>query len=107
MSIKGSSFNKIKLLIDPRTRIDSSSNKLYAGGLLLQRRGVLDQALFVIKRHSKGVLMAGNTFTQNSGLRGLVVVEVASSYEKGAVFFNNTFSHSSALIRAGVLNLRS
>ena len=51
--------------------------------------------------------MAGNTFTQNSGVRGLVVVEVTSSYDQGAVFFNNTFSHSSALVRAGVLNLRS
>ena len=60
-----------------------------------------------MKDHSKGILLEGNRFERNSGLRGLVVIETAAAYERGAVLFNNTFSQSSGLIRAGVLNLRS
>ena len=60
-----------------------------------------------MKDHSKGILMEGNRFERNSGLRGPIVIEIAAGYEKGVVLFNNTFSQSSGLIRAGVLNLRS
>ena len=61
----------------------------------------------MVKDHSNGILLEGNRFERNSGLRGLVVIETAAAYERGAVLFNNTFSQSSGLIRAGVLNLRS
>ena len=52
-------------------------------------------------------MMEGNRFERNSGLRGLITVELAAGYERGALLYNNSFSQSSGLIRAGVLNLRS
>jgi hypothetical protein len=49
--------------------------------------------------------MIGNTFTNNNGLKGIIIIDKSDNI--GSLIVQNTFINNSAIMESNVLNLRS
>ena len=50
--------------------------------------------------------MIGNTFTNNNGLKGIIIIDKNDNIH-GSLIVHNTFINNSAIMESNVLNLRS
>lgn len=66
----------------------------------------MTHGVVVITNHIYGLSLISNTFKQSSGLRGVILGSLASSYERGFILYNNTF-HSNSAVYSGVVNLKA
>lgn len=87
--------------------IDATTRLEFETSLVKSKFGLIKQGVINILDHQKGLKLIGNRFDNNSGLRGVVLVEVPSKYEKGVFIYDNTFIHNTGWVRANALNLRS
>lgn len=87
--------------------IDATDRIEFETSLVKSKFGLIKQGVISILDHTEGVKLIGNTFTQNSGLRGPVLIEVPSSYNKGVFVLNNVFQSNSGWVRSNALNLRT
>jgi hypothetical protein len=50
--------------------------------------------------------MVGNTFVNNNGLKGIIIIDKNDNND-GSLIVQNTFLNNSAIMESNVLNLRS
>ena len=59
----------------------------------------------MISDHSKGFTLMNSLFKHNGVLTGVVVVEVASSFTKGAFIYGSSFTHNTGWSRSSAVYL--
>ncbi len=60
VSVRDSSFRRVKIMTDTTLSIDTAQTSFYENVLITQRQGLLEQGIFVLRKHSKGFILAGN-----------------------------------------------
>ena len=64
------------------------------------------KSLISVQNHSYPLALAGNTFKNNNGLKGIINLEMAAAAHRGFLIWGNRFESNSALFESNVLNVR-